>query len=57
MADIFVSYTSSDKSSAFWIGKELEALGHTPRIHEWEISGGGVSPFGWRTATTALSHC
>jgi hypothetical protein len=41
MADIFVSYTSSDKSWAFSIGKELEALGHTPRIHEWEISGSG----------------
>jgi hypothetical protein len=41
MADIFVSYTSSDKDWAFWIGKELEALGHTPHIHEWEIKAGG----------------
>jgi TIR domain len=41
MADIFVSYTSSDREWAFWIGHELEALGHAPRIHEWEISGGG----------------
>ncbi|MCI0599606.1 MAG: toll/interleukin-1 receptor domain-containing protein [Beijerinckiaceae bacterium] len=41
MADIFVSYTSSDKIWAFWIGHELLALGHVPRIHEWEISGGG----------------
>jgi hypothetical protein len=41
VADIFVSYTSSDKEWAFWIGQELEKLGHTPRIHEWEISGGG----------------
>src|SRR5262249_39055149 len=39
--DIFVSYTSSDRDWAFWIGQELEALGHTPHIHEWEISGGG----------------
>ncbi len=41
MAEIFVSYTSSDRDWAYWIGHELEALGHTPHIHEWEISGGG----------------
>jgi TIR domain len=40
VADIFVSYTSSDKEWAFWIGKELEALGHTPHVHEWEIARG-----------------
>jgi tetratricopeptide (TPR) repeat protein len=40
MADVFVSYTSSDREWAFWIAKELEALGHTPRVHEWEIKGG-----------------
>jgi hypothetical protein len=40
MADIFISYTSSDRDWAFWIAKDLEALGHTPRIHEWEIKGG-----------------
>jgi tetratricopeptide (TPR) repeat protein len=40
VADIFISYTSSDRDWAFWIAKELEALGHTPRIHEWEIKGG-----------------
>jgi hypothetical protein len=40
VADVFVSYTSSDKDWAFWIGKELEALGHTPHIHEWEITAG-----------------
>lgn len=39
MADIFVSYTSSDRDWAFWIAKELEALGHTPHVHEWEIKG------------------
>jgi tetratricopeptide (TPR) repeat protein len=38
MADIFISYTSGDRDWAFWIAKELEALGHTPRIHEWEIN-------------------
>lgn len=41
MADIFVSYTSKDRDWAFWIGQELERLGHTSRLHEWEISGGG----------------
>jgi hypothetical protein len=41
MADIFVSYTSNDRGWAFWIGQELEKLGHMPRVHEWEISGGG----------------
>jgi tetratricopeptide (TPR) repeat protein len=41
VADIFVSYTSSDRDWAFWIGHELEALGHSAHIHDWEISGGG----------------
>ncbi|MET4601973.1 hypothetical protein ABIB90_001440 [Bradyrhizobium sp. JR4.1] len=41
MADIFVSYTSKDREWAFWIGQELEKLGHIPRLHEWEISAGG----------------
>jgi tetratricopeptide (TPR) repeat protein len=44
MADIFISYTKSDRDWAFWIGQELQELGHTPRIHEWEISGGGNIP-------------
>src|SRR5271166_4019643 len=46
VADIFVSYTSSDREWAFWIGQELEKLGHTPHIHEWEISAGG-NIFAW----------
>jgi len=41
VADIFVSYTSKDRDWAFWIGQELENLGHIPRLHEWEISAGG----------------
>jgi tetratricopeptide (TPR) repeat protein len=41
VADIFVSYTLSDREWAFWIGKELQKLGHTPHVHEWEIPGGG----------------
>jgi hypothetical protein len=28
MADIFISYTAADRDWAFWIAKELEALGH-----------------------------
>jgi hypothetical protein len=40
MADIFVSYTHSDRDWAFWIAKELEGLGHAAHIHEWEIKGG-----------------
>jgi hypothetical protein len=41
MADIFVSYTSSDRDWAFWIGQELQRLGHVPRLQDWEVSGGG----------------
>jgi TIR domain len=40
VADIFISYTANDRDWAFWIAKEL-ALGHTPHVHEWEITGGG----------------
>jgi tetratricopeptide (TPR) repeat protein len=40
VADIFVSYTSSDGEWAQWIGVELKALGHNPFVHEWEIAYG-----------------
>jgi tetratricopeptide (TPR) repeat protein len=40
VADIFISYTSSDRDWAFWIAEELKKLDHTPHIHEWEIKGG-----------------
>ena len=40
MADIFVSYTDSDREWAFWIAKELRTLGHVPHVHELEIKGG-----------------
>jgi tetratricopeptide (TPR) repeat protein len=40
MADIFISYTRSDREWAYWIAKELEALGHAAHVHEWEIKGG-----------------
>jgi hypothetical protein len=35
VAGIFVSYTNSDWEWAFWIGQELEKLGHVARLHEW----------------------
>jgi hypothetical protein len=41
MAHFFVSYTSSDKDWAEWIGHELIRLGQKPHLHDWEISGGG----------------
>jgi hypothetical protein len=44
LADIFVSYTSSDREWAFWIGQELKKLGHVPHIHEWEIDAGADVP-------------
>ena len=40
MADIFVSYTSSDSEWAQWIALDLRTLGHTPHVHEWEIGPG-----------------
>src|SRR3984957_19554588 len=46
MSDFFISYTSSDRYWAHWIGKELTALGHVAHVHEWEIEGGG-DIYGW----------
>jgi len=40
MADIFISYTSSDREWAHWIAGELQEMGHAPHVHEWEISAG-----------------
>src|SRR5580658_4228480 len=40
MADIFISYTASDRDWAFWIAKEVEELGDTPHVHEWEVKRG-----------------
>jgi hypothetical protein len=41
VADIFISYTSSDRNWAFWIGQKLIKLGHEPHVDEWEIPAGG----------------
>jgi hypothetical protein len=40
VADIFFSYTVSDREWAFWVGQELHQLGHTVHLHDWEIRGG-----------------
>ncbi|SRR6266404_7993776 len=55
MADIFVSYTKSDRDYAFWIAKELETLGHTARIHEWEIEGGD-DIYAWMETRIDAAH-
>jgi TIR domain len=41
MAEFFFSYTSSDRQWAEWIGQCLQDLGHTPRLHDWEVPAGG----------------
>ena len=46
MADIFISYTSSDSDWAKWIALELEKLGHTAHVHEWEVQNGD-DIYGW----------
>jgi hypothetical protein len=61
VADIFISYTASDRRSAVWIANELETLGHTPRIHDFELYG-GEDVYAWMRRDTAdpllcvLSH-
>ena len=55
MADIFVSYTKSDRDWAFWLAAELKQLGHTPHIHEWEIKG-GEDIYGWMENRIDAAH-
>src|SRR5437868_4583785 len=55
MADFFISYSQSDHDFAEWIGKELEALGHKPHIHEWEIEG-GKNIYAWMEARLDAAH-
>jgi tetratricopeptide (TPR) repeat protein len=57
MAEIFVSYTSSDREWALWIAQELDALGHTSRVHEWEISAGGDIPRWMEESLEKAEHC
>jgi hypothetical protein len=37
VADIFVSFTKSDRRWAHWVAQELTALHHEPHVHDWEI--------------------
>jgi hypothetical protein len=46
VADIFVSFTKSDRRWAHWIAQELTALHHEPHVHDWEI-GPGEDIVGW----------
>jgi hypothetical protein len=57
VADIFVSYTSSDRDLANWIGLELEKLGHVAHLHEWEISAGGNIPAWMEERHDEADHC
>ncbi|WP_300396772.1 tetratricopeptide repeat protein [Henriciella sp.] len=45
MARIFISFTSSDRPWAHWIGHELISMGHEVRIHDWEQGGVGGGNF------------
>jgi len=49
MVDIFISFTKSDRDWAVWIGKELEVLGHTPHVHDWEVKA-GADIYAWMEA-------
>ena len=40
MADVFVSYTKSDRDEAHWLAKELRSLHHKPHLHEEQVKGG-----------------
>jgi TIR domain len=55
-ADIFISYTSSDRYWAYWIAKELETLGHTPHVHEWEVNAGDDIYKWMETRVCAADH-
>jgi len=56
VADIFISYTKSDRDWAFWIAEELQALSHTPHVHEAEI-GAGENFYAWmRERLDAADH-
>jgi hypothetical protein len=53
---IFISYTSSDKEWAQWIGWELQQAGHEPFIHDWEI-GAGENIAGWMEQRFKQADC
>src|SRR5205823_4254370 len=41
---LFISYSSSDREWAHWIGWNLREAGHEPFVHEWEIGAGENIP-------------
>jgi hypothetical protein len=51
MADIFISYTNSDRDWAFWVAKELEGLGHTRISTNRRLEAATASMHGWNSAT------
>src|SRR3954451_22954914 len=55
MADIFVSYTSSDRDWALWLAAELKTLGYTPFVHEWEIEK-GENIYAWMETRIDAAH-
>ena len=55
MADIFVSFTSTDRDWAFWLAAELRALGYQPHIHEWEVEA-GEDIYGWMETRIDAAH-
>jgi hypothetical protein len=55
MADIFISYTKSDRDWAFWLAADLKHLGHTPHIREWELTGGDDIRNKWRALLKTLT--
>jgi hypothetical protein len=57
VADIFVSYTSTDRDWAFWVAKQLEPLGHTPHIHEWRLMAAMTSMPGSNGTMTPPTTC
>jgi hypothetical protein len=48
----FHQLNKQDSKWAHWIAREIEALGHKPRVHEWEIKGGDPRRAGRRRALT-----
>lgn len=52
---LFVSYTSSEKPWADWVGWVAQDIGYTVRIHHWEI-GSGQSIAAWMQDALDTAH-
>ena len=58
MADIFISYTASDRDWAFWIAKELRgARPHRRTFTNGRSRAATTSTPGWSSATTPPIMC